>query len=63
MKAQSKNKIFLILSSHMKKIMYQLSFSADNFKTTLYCTVRLIKISFVVNYISGLGFFGTKLVL
>lgn len=63
MKAQSKNKIFLILSSHMKKIMYKLSFSADNFQTTLYCTVRLIKISFVVNYISGLGFFGTKLVL
>lgn len=30
MKAQSKNKIFLILSSHMKKIMYKL-FSADNF--------------------------------
>lgn len=31
MKAHSKNKIFLILSSHMKKIMYKLSFSADNF--------------------------------
>lgn len=31
MKAQSKKKIFLILSSHMKKIMYKLSFSADNF--------------------------------
>lgn len=31
MKAQSKNKIFLILSSHMKKIKYKLSFSADNF--------------------------------
>lgn len=38
-----KNKMSLILSSHIKKIMYKLSFSEDYFQTTLYCTVRLIK--------------------